>query len=82
MTNANKHAITRLREVVKYVKRQWGPGFNRLGEGQQESLIRAEMLAEIYRGTGLGDDATYRELTEAMICIAMQWNFRDTFSTE
>jgi hypothetical protein len=71
--NAEKHAKARLAEAVKTVSRAWGHGFNRLGEGQQEALVRAEMLSDVHRAQGLGDAATYRELTEAMVEAAIMW---------
>jgi hypothetical protein len=73
MTDADKHAAKRLAEAVKYVARQWGHGWPRLSDGQRQSLVRAEMLAEIHRAQGLGEAATYRELVEAMAHAAMQW---------
>ena len=74
MTDVQKHAQSRLREVVKYVSRQWGNGWPRLSGGQQEAFVRAEMLAEIHRAQGLGDDpAAFREMVEAMASAAFQW---------
>jgi hypothetical protein len=51
MTDAEKHAEKRLKEAVKYVSRQWGNGWPRLGVTFQEALIRAEILAEINRAS-------------------------------
>ena len=42
-------------------------------DGQREALIRAEILAEIHRAQGLGEAATYRDLVEAMVDAAMNW---------
>lgn len=74
MTEAEKHAQQRLKEVVKYVSRQWSNGWTRLSQGQQEAFVRAEMLAEIHRAQGLGnDDKHWREVVEAMTAAAFKW---------
>jgi hypothetical protein len=68
------HAQKRLREAVKYVSRQWGGGWPRISGSLQQALVRAEILAEIYRSVDSGTDpAAYREHVEALAAAAMRW---------
>ena len=66
MTEAEKHASQRMREIVgKYVV-GWGHGWPRLGSNMREAFIRAEALAEISRiSTVDSDPITYQALVDA-----------------
>ena len=67
-------AQRRLSNAVKYVSRQWGTGWNRLGPTIQEALIRAEILADISRiEHGMSNEA-YCLLVDRIADIAMQWS--------
>ncbi|SHG88044.1 hypothetical protein [Bradyrhizobium erythrophlei] len=64
----------RIKEAARYVERQWGHGWPRLGQTLQEALVRAEILAEINRLDCTGTDpAAYRDLVEDLAFAAMQW---------
>lgn len=69
-----QHVSGRMKECVAYVKRQWGNGFQDLGDTLQQALVRAEMLAEISRIPVSGSDpARYQTLVDAMAEAAMRW---------
>ena len=63
----------RMREIVKYVSRQWGHGWPRLGETMQQALIRAEALAEIARQDRRCDDAAFHQFADDLATAAMRW---------
>lgn len=73
------HAEKVMKEAVKYVSRQWGHGWPRLGSTLQEALIRAEILAEIARAptNSAVDPAAYMEHVNAMAMAAVQWRGED-----
>lgn len=69
------HAEQRLKEAEKYVAKQWGPGWNRLGVNIREALLRAEILAEIARiPVKIVDPKDYLELVNELATQAMRWN--------
>lgn len=73
-TETARSVERRMKEALKYVKAQWGNGWQRLGPSLQEALIRAEILGEINRLDGAGTDPVfYRTLVEALATAAMQW---------
>lgn len=73
-TETARSVERRMKEALKYVKAQWGNGWQRLGPSLQEALIRAEILGEINRLDGAGTDpVSYRTLVEALATAAMQW---------
>lgn len=63
----------RLKEAVKYVSRQWGHGWNRLGPTLQEALVRAELLAEISRLSIGVDTDGHSKLVDEIASVGMQW---------
>jgi hypothetical protein len=69
MTKPKSDAQRKFDSCIKYVQAEWGPGWNRLGVTLQMALIRAEVLAEIYRAPCDSGSALYHELT----ALAVEW---------
>jgi hypothetical protein len=73
------HANKIVKDAVKYVSRQWGHGWPRLGSTLQEALIRAEVLSEIARApiNERVDPRAYMEHVNAMAMAACSWQGQD-----